>query len=221
MTDADRYLAALFGDAGHDTFVELRFRTHSGMGRAFYAADRLSSAAEFISQLASTTDVYVGVLPRRRQASHRDDVIAEASVLWADCDSPESVAALNGLAASPSLVIASGTADNRHAYWRLRRPVPVDVIERANRSLASCLGADISSTDAARVLRPPVRAANHKHDPPGDVRLLRCDDRCVTASTNSSVRNRRPSRYQQCRAHARVTLMTRYYASHPPCTSND
>lgn len=171
----NQYLAALFGDAGPGTFVEIRFRTDSGMGRAFYATDRLTDAASLITELAQTTDVYVGILARRRQASRRQDVVGTARVLWADCDSQPSVDALRDVSPAASLVIASGSGNNMHAYWLLRDAVSLETIEAANRNIADRLGADLSASDAARILRPPARGGNHKHHPPADVRLLHCD----------------------------------------------
>lgn len=168
-----RYLTALFADAPSDTFIELRFRTDTGMGRAFYPVDQVHSATLIIARLAGRTDVYVGVLPRRRQASTRADLVPDGSALWVDCDTPQSSAALRDFSPAPSLVLASGTGDNRHAYWLLRQSVSLDEIEIANRRLASLLGADASCCNAARILRPPSR--NYKHHPPTEARLLKCD----------------------------------------------
>jgi hypothetical protein len=170
-----RFLDALFAITPRDSFVEIRFRTESGMGRAFYGTNRLTHAARAIADHAPRTDVFVGILPRARQASRRTDLIDRGSVLWADCDSPESVAALGCLVPPPSIAVASGTADNRHAYWLLDEPAPLDEVERANRQLASILGSDPASSDAARILRPP--SLNHKHRPPAPVQLLHADGR--------------------------------------------
>ena len=56
---------------------------------------------------------------------------------------------------APSIVIASGTGGNCHAYWPLSEPLARDELERANRRLAQALGADPASADAARILRVP------------------------------------------------------------------
>jgi len=169
MTECDRYLSALFGDAeGH---VELRWPIENGMGRAFFGASQLSSAAAYIAHRAR--DVYIGVLPRRRQASTREDLVSHASVLWVDCDTPAATRKLDQLDQGPSILVASGTGENRHAYWLLSEPLSIDLIEAANRALAERLGADLASSDAARILRPP--SLNYKHDPPAPVELLGCD----------------------------------------------
>jgi hypothetical protein len=74
----------------------------------------------------------------------------------------------------PSIVIASGTATNCHAYWPLIEPLARDEVERANRRLAHALGADPNSADAARILRVP-HTWSHKHQPPTAVDALRLD----------------------------------------------
>jgi hypothetical protein len=171
MNDCERYLNALFGRTTNvRASVELRWPTDGGMGRAFYPVSRLPAVADKIHQLSRTTDVYVGVLPRRRQASSRTAVVPHGSVLWVDCDTPDAGAALQSSDPSPSMLVASGTGANRHAYWLLSEPVSIEVIEAANRALAECLDADLASTDPARILRPP--SLNHKHDPPAAVQLL-------------------------------------------------
>ena len=89
-------------------------------------------------------------------------------MLWADCDGDDAVAALERFEPQPSIVIASGTGSNCHAYWPLTKPLARDEIERANRRLAHALGADPASADAARILRVPA-TYSHKHQPPAPV----------------------------------------------------
>lgn len=168
-----RYLGALFGDAPTGSYIEVRFRTETGMGRAFYGTTDLYRAATMILRLAPTTDVYVGVLPRARQASGRDALVAKARLLWTDCDKPSSVAALADFTPEASLVVASGSGTNRHAYWLLKESVSCSIIENANHAIASALGSDVACSDAARILRPP--SLNHKHAPPSAVVLIRCE----------------------------------------------
>ena len=169
----EKFLAALFAEYPAGTYVELRLRTASGMARAFYGVDRLDDVAAAINRHAEQTDVYVGVLARRRQASGHKDVVQHAHVVWVDCDTAESVAALADFSPEPAIIVASGSGANCHAYWLLNEPVSIRAIEMANRRLAHRLGGDEVCTDAARILRPP--SLNHKHDPPQPVRLLRCE----------------------------------------------
>ena len=149
------------------------------MRRHFFSVADLDVVEQTIAHRATKTDIYVGVLPRRRRAGTRNDVVDRASVLWADCDSPKSVATLAEFVPQPSMIVASGSRANRHAYWLLGTPATLDVIEHANRTLATLLGADMSSTDAARILRPP--SLNHKHRLPRAVRLIACDPTVCTS----------------------------------------
>ena len=132
------YLAGLFGDAPDRSLIEIRWRRGEGMGRQFFAVTRRHAAASAIAQRAASTDVYVGVLPRRRRGGGRDDLVAAASVLWADCDTAEAIAALRTFTPAPSLVIASGTDGHRHAYWLLAAPVSIDDIEQRQPRDRSC-----------------------------------------------------------------------------------
>jgi hypothetical protein len=95
-------------------------------------------------------------------------------VLWADCDGPDAVRALERFERQPAIVIASGSGSNCHAYWPLREPLARAELERANRRLAYALGADPASADAARILRVPG-TSSHKHDPPTPVAALRLE----------------------------------------------
>ncbi|HLI60782.1 MAG TPA: CHC2 zinc finger domain-containing protein [Solirubrobacteraceae bacterium] len=127
--------------------------------------------AAIIARRSVATDVYVGVLPRLRRGGGRDDLVRGGAVLWADCDTPQSVAALRAFRPAPALVVASGTGC--HGYWRLSAPATLDDIHDANRCIAAALGADSSCTDPARILRPPT-SLNHKRRPPVPVVVERC-----------------------------------------------
>jgi hypothetical protein len=169
----ERFLTTLFADTPSDAFIELRVRTGERMARAFYQAADVAAVSQEVARHAQRSDVYFGILPRTRRGGTRDDVSPHVRVLWADCDTAESVAALAEFVPTPAITVASGSGENRHAYWLLRDAVSLDLAEAANRRLASLLGADPHCTDAARNLRPP--SLNHKHDPPTEVRLLDCD----------------------------------------------
>ena len=147
------YTDALFGSAPRGALVEVRFRVASGMGQRFHSALRVDQLVESILTLSTHTDVYVGVLPRWRRGGGRADVTERAAVVWADCDTRESVAALRAFCPVPTMVVAS-SRENRHAYWFLTAPVSLDVIERTNRRLAMALGADGRCSDPGRILRP-------------------------------------------------------------------
>jgi hypothetical protein len=172
---AARFLAALAGQADPNEFLELRYRLDDGvrMGQLFERPARLRGLATRAIFLGRRTDVYVGCAPRTRRHGGRD-AVKHAFVLWADCDGEDAVAALERFEPAPSIVVASGTGSNCHAYWPLCEPLARDELERANRRLAHALGADLASADAARILRVPG-TCSHKHDPPTAVDAIRLD----------------------------------------------
>ena len=166
---ARRHLAGLAGDAA-DALIELRFRSPGGpMRQRFYRSARLRQAASTGVHLAATHDVYVGCAPRTRRHGSRA-AVQRSWVLWADCDTPAATSALADFHPPPSLIVCSGTANNRHAYWLLEQPVDADELEALNRRLAHTLGADEGAYDAARILRL-AGTRNHKHQPPTPVAL--------------------------------------------------
>jgi hypothetical protein len=153
----------------------LRYRLDDAqrMGQVFDLTTRLGGLATRAVVLGRRTDVYVGCAPRTRRHGGRD-AVARAFVLWADCDGEHAVAAVRDFEPAPSIVIASGTGSNCHAYWPLTQPLARNEVERANRRLALALGADPASADAARILRVPS-TLSHKHDPPTVVEAIRLD----------------------------------------------
>lgn len=153
MSDLLTYVSMLFGAEPIGAFAETRKRLRDGgMGQDFYAVDDLSRLARLIEALGRDTDLYVGVAPRARQEGRRD-AVKRVHAVWADCDEPQAIAALEDFEPAPSMVVNSGRG--RHVYWSLFPPVGPGEAERANRQLAAALGADKRATDAARILRPP------------------------------------------------------------------
>jgi hypothetical protein len=172
-----RFLTALAGPADSSELLELRYRLDNGqrMGQLFDRPTRVRGLATRAIVLGQRTDVYVGCAPRTRRHGGRD-AVKRSFVLWADCDGEDAVAALAAFEPQPAIVIASGTGENRHAYWALAEPLARDEVERANRRLAHALGADPASAEAARILRVPS-TLSHKHAPPTPVEALRLDTR--------------------------------------------
>lgn len=166
----ERYLEALFDRARPTTLIELRWRVPGGMRQRFIPAGHRAVAAELITSLGWRTDVYVGVLLRWRPAGDRRGVVGDGRTVWVDLDSELAARALEPVQPSPSLCVSSGGPGHLHAYWALRRAVPPAEIERANRRLAWALGGDLSSTDAARILRPPQTLHHGRRRTP--VRLM-------------------------------------------------
>ena len=172
---ARRFLAALYRSAPAGSLVEVRYSVASGMRQWFGRVEAIEGVVDEVAGRARSTDVFVGVVPRRRRGGRRDDLVARASVVWVDCDSDESVAALAGFRPRPAIEVASGSGQNRHAYWVLRDAVGLDIIELLNRRLALELGADARCSDAARILRP-AGSANWKSGRPTAVRLIALDE---------------------------------------------
>ena len=170
-----RFLDALMRDPSSGELLELRYRREDGhrMGQLFESPQRLRRLASRALRLGRRTDVYVGCAPRTRRRGGRD-AVERAFVLWADCDGEHAVDALERFEPRPSIVIASGSGRNCHAYWPLTEPLAASEIERANHRLAHALGADPASADAARILRVPG-TYSHKHEPPAAVEALRLD----------------------------------------------
>lgn len=139
---AGEYVRALFGPAPEGSLVEVRFRVPSGMAQRFVPASRERDMVDAVLSLASRTEVFVGVLPRARLGGRITDVVRRSSVLWADCDTSASAAALASFGPCPSMVVASGSGQHLHAYWFLQEPVDLDRLEQLNRRLAAALGAD-------------------------------------------------------------------------------
>jgi len=172
---ARRFVDALFAWAPSGSFVEVRFRRAGGMGQSFYRVQALEHLVAEVMRRAQASDVFVGVLPRRRRGGSRRDVLDAGGVVWVDCDTPEAVAALDAFRPTPSIVVASGAPGHRHAYWLLRAPVGAQAVEQANRRLAWALGGDPRCSESARILRP-AGSLWHKAIPPAPVRLLHLDD---------------------------------------------
>lgn len=170
-----RFLAALAGPRTAGSLIELRYRLDDGvrMGQLFEPPTHLRGLATRAVMLGRRTDVYVGCAPRTRRHGGRD-AVTHAHALWADCDGDTAVDALRAFEPAASVVIASGSGSNRHAYWLLTEPLDRDEVERGNRRLAHALGADPASADAARILRVPS-TSSFKHQPPTPVEALRLD----------------------------------------------
>jgi hypothetical protein len=168
------YFALLAGRAPSSHFLEVRYRVDDQqLGREFHRVYDDDSLVQAVRSRGSRTDVYVGCAPRSRRQGTKD-AVSQVWVLWAECDGEESAQRLRRFRPLPSLVIASGSGANCHAYWPLTTPLAPRNAEAANLRLAHAIGADPVCFDASRILRPPG-TWNFKHDPPHPVAVLRLD----------------------------------------------
>ena len=170
----DRYLQTIAGDRRGDELLEIRYATgDGGMRRRFISIRRLDAAARAIRSLSPRSDVYCGVLLRSHRAGGRD-AVTRSHLAFLEIDAVDALDRLQRFARTPTMIVSSGTAGHAHAYWRLRSRVEAVELEQANRTLASHLGGDLASIDAARILRP-AGTLSHKHRPPTPVELLHLD----------------------------------------------
>jgi len=159
--------------------------------------------------------VYYGVNPanERGMADERARIgtIAAVNCVFAEFDAKDyggdkaaTLAHVDGLAVSPSVVIDSG--GGYHCYWFLRSPFIF--AEQADRDRARQLqaawvayvGGDGGAKDLARVLRVPG-TVNSKYNPPRPVTILRADlarlytigDLETAAKPPTSPNNRQPT----------------------------
>jgi hypothetical protein len=174
MTDQlHAYLTMLAGPAPAGKLIELRHRAPGGMRQMFVPARRPDLASSAITRLGWETDVYIGVLLRTRRRGGRD-AVHTSHLLFAEIDQPDADARLARFRCPPCARVSSGTDGHRHAYWVLQNVVDAEQLAWANRRLAHALGADLASTDPARVLRPPS-SMSFKRRPPVPVRLVQID----------------------------------------------
>lgn len=166
-----QYLRMLAGPAPGARLLEIRFALrHRDMGRLFIAAHSAPGASRLIRRLADRTDVYVGVCLRSHRAGGRD-AIDRAHLVFVEIDEPNAIERLRAFRTAPTMIVSSGGPGHAHAYFALSAPISVEELERANRRLASALGGDLASVDAARILRP-VGSWNHKYTPAAAVEMV-------------------------------------------------
>ena len=132
-----RYLHILAGANPAGRLIEIRSATpHGAMRQTFTPATRTDLAAQTITTLAASADVYVGVLLRHRRAGGRH-ACERSHLAFIEIDRPDALERLAHHRCPPTVVVASGRSrDTLHAYWQLHQPVDLDELEHANRRLA-------------------------------------------------------------------------------------
>ena len=145
-------LAAIAGRDPGDRLIEVRYRVPGGMRQLFHpAAGDLRPLIGRILGLGQKTDTFIGMGLRRARRGTRE-FVEPLNVAWVDIDDAAGITRLAGFHPWPDFVNRSG-GGGVHALWLYRQAVALDEGEHVNRLLATHLGADPQSTDAARVLR--------------------------------------------------------------------
>jgi hypothetical protein len=120
-------------------------------------------------------NLYFGCATRDNTGGKKENLV-NIPMTWCDVDfKSTSFEAFkknfSGFPFSPSACVESG--GGLHLYWKLREPLSkedIPALENVNQRLASYLGGDPSSCEAARVLRIP-NTFNFKYQPPREVKL--------------------------------------------------
>lgn len=120
-------------------------------------------------------DVYFGCALRRAGGSSARCDLSRATILWSDNDHT-SARMLSNWPLPPTWLVGSGTG--QHCFWLLDSPFLVTEqkqLELYLHRIAQCVGGDLVTTDACRVLRIPG-TRNHKYDPVLPVTLVDLND---------------------------------------------
>ncbi|MHB1539278.1 MAG: CHC2 zinc finger domain-containing protein [Solirubrobacteraceae bacterium] len=166
-------LVAIRGNEPSSSYFEIRGKRPGGMHQTFTRVDDIALTTRTLAKWAALSDTYVGVAPRVCQSGGAD-AIERVWALWSDIDGRNALNRLAEFRPLPSIVVRSGSIGSAHAYWPLRAPLSGAEAHAANRRLARHLGADMKSTDAARILRP-IGSRNYKHAPSREVVCTRLE----------------------------------------------
>jgi len=181
-TDRRDFLSALYGNAPHELYIELRcIHPTTADARSFWSkvGDKRSLTSAFNHATALNGDGYgVYFAPCLRQTkSGKADAAVLMPALWVDMDCDDEPARraaaltkLHEFNPTPSAVIDSG--GGLHAYWLLDEPLSLDENTRKQaagilRGLFSALGGDPQYVKSvASVMRLPgsVKTIPHSSD---------------------------------------------------------
>jgi RepB DNA-primase from phage plasmid len=148
----------------------LPMRSRSDPGRFPRAGDLSALVALARRHRRAGEEVFCTPLTRREPRAGRAGGILPARCAWVDIDEPANLDRLRAFASRPHLVVYSGSG-GAHAFWRLAVPLRAHEVEAVNRKLAHHLGADLGSTDRARIMRLP----GHNHKAGRPCRIVFCD----------------------------------------------
>jgi hypothetical protein len=167
-------VAMIAGNEPESSFIEVRPLEPWGPQEFFPVRD-VPAIEEAVRRLSADHEVFLGCAPRVRESGTKADV-ERVWCLWADCDSPESVARLRAFRPMPNMVVQSGTVGRLHAWWQISPSVSGEVAERGLRRLIGALGSDPACKDRSRVMRA-ITSIHRKHDE----QVVRCAYLDVTA----------------------------------------
>jgi hypothetical protein len=148
----------------------LLMRSRSEPGRFPRAGDLPALVALARLHRHAGEEVFCTPLTRREPRAGKAGGILPARCAWVDIDEPANVDRLRAFAPRPHLVVYSGSG-GAHAFWRLAVALSAQEVEAVNRKLAHHLGADLGSTDRARIMRLP----GHNHKAGRACRIVFCD----------------------------------------------
>jgi len=149
----------------------LVMRSRSAPERFPRAGDHAALVALARRHRGPGREIFCTPLTRREPRPGKAGGILPARCAWVDIDDPRNLERLRAFAPRPHLVVFSGSG-GAHAYWRLAVPLPAQEVEAVNRKLAQRLGADLGSTDRARIMRLP---GTHNHKSGSPCRIVFCD----------------------------------------------
>lgn len=167
------FIEAIWGNG--DALIELRCFSDGGEKKKplqyWYTPEELARKVEPIAEWAmrQRIGVFAGVLPRKRHGGSTSADTVPARVVWADVDFKDykggESEARERLEAfhKPSAIVRSG--NGLHAYWLLNTERDPELLSTGCRMIAGHLGADMASTDPARVLRLPGTYNAKKPEP--------------------------------------------------------
>lgn len=137
--EARLYLAALFDGERAGSLIEVRCPRYPRL-RSFFLTWGMDSASRYVASCAEIADIYVGVAPRFRTDGRQTGgkaAIDHVQALWADCDTPDSIAMLADFVPVPRSR-SPGAACTRTGCWRhqsrLRRRSWATVNSRGRRA---------------------------------------------------------------------------------------
>lgn len=170
--EARRWLRRAIGGPELDGWLALSFR-HRGAGHDWNtvgvpAGDR-DELARTIEQHSRHGEVRLGLALR-----NVGDLAAveRAHCLWVELRNRGGFTRLRDFHKPPTIVLRYEDTDTRIAIWALEQPATPQVLEAANRRLASELGADRKAADPTHAIVPPGAFFRRRQRIPAEVQLV-------------------------------------------------